>query len=379
MEKIVDKNKCTGCTACMNICPTGAISMKEDNEGFKYPTIDQKKCINCGLCKRTCPVINTSSNESLNESFIGYNKNEEIRLKSSSGGIFSILANYVLDNSGIVIGAAFIDNKLKHIAIEKKEYLYKLRSSKYLQSNLEDIFKYIKNNIKNKKILFTGTPCQTAGLKAFLKKDYDNLICIDVVCHGVPSPLLFSKYVSELEKENNDKLINYDFRDKSKGWTPYLNSAKFKNKTVKTKAIDNPYMKLFLSDVALRESCFNCNFKLGNKYSDITLGDFWGVNNYYPEMNDNKGISAIIINTEKGKEIFKNISNDIIFKECKLEEIVNGNPSLKYSGKYPTNRKKFFNDFDKYTTVELSKKYSKKNKLYKKVMRKIKSILIKKR
>lgn len=378
MKQVLEKNKCSGCTACMNICPKGAISMIEGEDGFKYPIIDQEKCINCGLCKKTCPVINTKENKSLNKCYVAFNKDEETRLKSSSGGIFSLIANYILEQKGLVIGAAFNDNnELKHIAIEKKKELPKLMGSKYLQSDLNNIFKYIKENIKDKKILFVGTPCQIGGLKAFIKKDYDNLICIDLVCHGVPSPKLFKKYIEELEKENG-KLINYNFRDNSTGWDTYSNTATFKNKTITEDRKENNYMKLFLSDIALRQSCFNCNFKLGNKYSDITLGDFWGIKNHYPEMYNKSGVSAIIINTEKGNEIFKEIINNLEYKECKLEEIVSGNPSIKISGKEPKNRNEFFKEIDKLSVQELSNKFKKKKSILKTLKRRI-SYLVKNR
>lgn len=375
MKQVLEKSRCTGCTACINICPKGAITMVEDIDGFKYPVIDQDKCINCGLCVKTCPVLNTKENESLNKCYVGYNKSEEVRLNSSSGGIFSLIANYILDQKGIVIGAAFNkENELKHIAIEKNKALSKLMGSKYLQSDLTDIFKHIKENIKDRKILFVGTPCQVGGLKAFIKNDYNNLICIDLVCHGVPSPKLFKKYIEELESENG-KLQNYNFRDNSTGWDTYSNTATFKDKTITEDRKQNKYMKLFLSDVALRQSCFNCNFKLGNKYSDITLGDFWGIKNHYPEMYNKSGVSAIIINTKQGEELFNNINKDIEYKECKLEEILSGNPSLKISGKEPKTRNSFFKELDNLPIKDLTKKYQKKVSLLSKTKRKLKSLI----
>ena len=375
MKQVLEKSRCTGCTACMNICPKGAITMVEDTDGFKYPVIDQDKCVNCGLCVKTCPVLNTKENKSLNKCYVGYNKDEEVRLNSSSGGIFSLIANHILDQKGIVIGAAFNENnELKHIAIEKNKDLNKLMGSKYLQSDLNDIFKYIKENIKERKILFVGTPCQVGGLKAFIKNDYNNLICIDLVCHGVPSPKLFKKYIEELENENGN-LLNYNFRDNSTGWDTYSNTATFKDKTITEDRKQNKYMKLFLSDVALRQSCFNCNFKLGNKYSDITLGDFWGIKNHYPEMYNKSGVSAIIINTKQGEELFNNINKDIEYKECKLEEILSGNPSLKISGKEPKTRDNFFKEMDKLSISDLTKKYQKKISLLSKIKRKIKSLI----
>ena len=265
------------------------------------------------------------------------------------------------------------NNKLKHIAVTNKKDLLPLKGSKYLQSDLNNIFKYIKDNVKSRKILFVGTPCQVAGIKSIIKNG--NLICIDVVCHGVPTPKLFDKYIKELEDKYSDKIINYNFRDKSTGWDTYSNTVKFNNNEVSQLSSNNNYMKLFLSDVALRESCYDCNFKLGNKYSDITLGDFWGINNYYPDMYNKKGVSAIIINTEIGMNIFNNICDNIEYKDCNLEEIVSGNPSLKVSSKCPNNRVNFFEDIDKDNIDTLTKKYKRKISFISRVMNKIKRVI----
>ena len=373
MEIICNKKDCTGCTACSSSCPKDAISMVEDKCGFLYPSIDQSKCIDCGLCKKTCPVINNKNNDSINKCYVGYANEMKYKINSSSGGIFTIIATKILEDNGIVIGAAFNeDNKLIHYAIDKKEDLYKLQGSKYLQSNLDNIFKVLKEYLNDKKVLFVGTPCQIAGLKAYLKKDYNNLITIDLFCHGVPSPRLFDKYIKELETKYNDKLINYNFRDKSTGWDNYSNKASFNKKEAKELQVNNDYMKLFLSDVALRESCYNCNFKLGNKYSDITLGDFWGVNNYHPDMYNKEGVSAIIINTEKGNDIFNRITEYLTYKECKLDEISSGNPSLVRSSDVSINkRNRFFIDMENNSIEYLVKKYKRKNSIFKRIIKKI--------
>lgn len=377
MEEIVTKIKCSGCSACANACPKKAIKLIENNEGFKHPEIDQDKCINCGLCKKNCPVLNTSENKSLNQCYVAYSNDEDAKKTSSSGGIFDLVAKNILKEHGIVVGAAFNDKmELKHAAIEKIEDLEKLKGSKYLQSELDNIFSYIKEKINSRKVLFVGTPCQVAGLHAFLKKDYDNLVCVDLFCHGVPSPKLFTKYIKELEKDNNSKVINYNFRDKKTGWDSYSNTCRLKNnKEISQLQKDNNYMKLFLSDIALRESCYNCNFKLGNKYSDITLGDFWGVQKYYPEMYNKQGVSAVIVNTEKGQRIFEDISNDLSYKECKLENIVSGNPSLAISGKIPKLRNEFFDELDNKDIDYLTKKYQKKISLISKLKNKIKNLI----
>ena len=378
MKNILEnKNSCCGCTACYNICPKNAISMVLDEKGFKRPIIDEDKCVNCGLCKKSCPVLNSTENYSINKCYVGYNKSDISRMNNaSSGSIFELIAEEVINQNGIVIGACFNNqNKLIHKYINNISDINKLKGSKYLESDLNDIFKFIRSNIKSKKILFVGTPCQVAGLKSFLKYNNDNLICLDLFCHGVPSPKLFGKYIKEMEKKYNDTLINYNFRDKITGWDTYSNTLIFKNKKISNLARKNDYMKLFLSDIALRESCYNCNFKLGNKYSDITLGDFWGIKNFYPEMYDNKGVSAIIINSNKGNEIFKKISDKIKYKECNLEEITCHNPSLLYSGNYPKKRKDFFNDLEEKPINYLVKKYVHNLPLHKRVIKKFKQII----
>lgn len=376
MDKIIEKKLCSGCTACMNICPKEAISMIKDKEGFKHPVINQDRCIDCNLCKKTCPILNTVKNESINKCYVAFNKDDKEREKSSSGGVFDILARAILNENGIVIGASFDENnKLSHIAIDNIKDLDKLKGSKYLQSDLNNIFSYIKDHIRYKKILFVGMPCQVSGLKSFLKQDYNNLICIDLFCHGVPTPKLFNKYIKELENKYNDILLSYNFRDKSTGWDTYSNTAIFKNNKISELKSKNKYMKLFLSDIALRESCYNCNFKLGNKYSDITLGDFWGVNNYYHDMYDKKGVSAVIVNTHKGITLFNIIKDSLEYKECKLDEILSGNPSLKESSKYPSNRQQFFTEIDHLSVNDLAKKYKKKVSLARKILNKLKRII----
>lgn len=364
MEEIVKKNKCTGCTACFSICPVKAISMIESTDGFKYPVINEEKCINCGLCKKTCPVLNTKSNYSINECYAVINKNRTLALKSSSAGVFSLISEKVLNEKGIVIGATFENNVLIHKVITKKENLDELRGSKYLQSDLGNIFDYIKKNVNEKKILFVGTPCQVAGVKRIIKNE-KNLITLDIVCHGVPTPKLFKKYIGELETKYKDKLINYNFRDKSTGWDTYSNTIIFENTRFSERATDNNYMKLFLSDIALRESCYKCNFKLGNKYSDITIGDFWGIKDLYPDMYSKDGTSAIIINTEKGKEIFETIRENLNIKSCDINDITKVNKSLTFSSVKPHNRNLFFEELDKLSIDKLSKKYKKDKKLAK--------------
>lgn len=377
MKSICEKVYCTGCTACVNSCPKNAIKMEYNNEGFLYPVVEQKKCVNCGLCKKKCPILNTKLNKSLNICYVGYTKDNNEIMKSSSGGIFCLLSNNILKDKGIVIGASFNEKQvLNHVVIEEKNEIQRLLGSKYMQSNLNGIFNLIKKEVNKRKVLFVGTPCQVAGLKSYLGREYENLITIDLICHGVPSQKMFQKYIEYLEKINNDKLITYNFRDKSTGWDTYSNCVKFRRKEFKELASKNYYMGLFLSNNALRESCYNCNFKLGNKYSDITLGDFWGIKNYYHEMYNKNGTSAIIINTKKGNEVFNNISDFIMYKKCKIEEIIDGNNSLIKSSNRPNGREKFYIDIDNLEFSKLYYKYKpKKNNILKRCINKFKKVI----
>lgn len=376
MKNVVEHKLCTGCTTCFNICPNKAIEMIEDEEGFSFPTINEEKCVNCGLCARNCPVKNTSKHEAKNVCYAAYNKNLEVRKKSSSGGVFNVLARYVLNSNGFVVGASFDDElHLIHKVISNEEELPLLMGSKYLQSELKNTFRYLQTILEKNLVLFVGTPCQIAGLRAFLQRDYENLICVDLICHGVPSPKMFSRYLEELERLNNSKVVKYNFRDKVTGWENYSNTAEFNFGKFTQLQRNNAYMKLFLSDAALRESCYNCKFKLGNKYSDITLGDFWGIANVYPEMYNTYGVSSIILNTEKGERIFEKVRSEFECKQCKLEEIVMFNPCLKESPIRNVKRDSFFIDIDKLSFNELTRKYEKRTSLLKKVCGKMKSVI----
>ena len=376
MDNIVNLNKCTGCSACYNVCPKHAIKMVRDEEGFLIPNIDNELCINCGLCKKKCPVINKKSNFSLNECYAGYSKRESIK-KSSSGGIFGVIATYILKSNGAVIGACLENDELKHIVIEKKEDLNKVRGSKYLQSDISSVYKFIRNNIKEKLILFVGTPCQVAGIKSVFDSKYENLICIDLFCHGVPSLKVFEKYLNELEREHNDIVIGYDFRSKQESWENYKNVIYFKTKKIEMNYYDNPYMKLFLNNISLRKSCYNCNFKLGNKYSDLTLGDFWGIKSFHPDIYNSSGVSAVIVNTEKGLKILNKILDQCTFKKCSIREILTFNKSLKKSAPRNKKREKFFKKLNSMTIKEMSSKYCGNNKLSMYISNKIKLIEIK--
>jgi len=323
MISINDKSKCSGCSACMSICPKRAISMVSDVKGFQYPEVNLNLCINCNLCNKICPILNDrEKDDEILTSYAGYYINDNIRYDSSSGGIFSLIAEYVLKNDGIVFGAMFDSNYMVyHNYIESIDDLYKLRGSKYLQSRIESSFIDCKNFLNaNRLVLFTGTECQISGLKSFLNKDYDNLITIDVLCHGVPSPKLWKKYL-EYKKINISKNIN--FRNKNTGWKNYSLSIEGEKNNkyyqyIKSHDLD-PYMSLFLNNICLRDSCYDCKFKKLKRSSDFTLGDAWGIGSINSNLDDDKGTSIIITHTKKGEEILKIISKDLVLAKYDID------------------------------------------------------------
>lgn len=359
---VINKNDCTGCMACKNACPRNAIQIKEDEKtGFLYPKINKEYCINCGICKRVCPVENKlEENSNQIEVYACKNKDEKIRMQSSSGGIFTLIANYILDNKGIVFGAKFNDKfEVEHDYTESKEGLEKFRCSKYLQSKIGDSYKKVKKFLdEERKVLFTGTPCQVEGLLAYLGKDYENLFTQDIICHGVPSPKIWRKYLEYKKSYNKEEIKKVNFRRKDiKGWSLYYISFNFKEREENIFYVDDPYMKLFLKNFDLRDTCYNCNFKKEKRKSDITVADFWGINNVRPEMNDEKGTSAIIINSQKGRILFDNIKENVEYTKEKIEDIKKYNPSLIKSVPHNDKRDEFFDDINKKDFEEVIKKY----------------------
>lgn len=381
MIDIKNKQECCGCQACFNICPKNAIEMIEDDEGFKYPKINKEKCIKCGLCEKVCPYVNEySKKQILNDSIAygGWNLNEEIRRISSSGGIFTAIAKHIIEKKGVVCGAIFDENlNVVHDIIDNLNDLKKMNGAKYVQSDMRDNLKKIKKYLENGKlVLFSGTPCQVSGLNSYLNKEYNNLYTCDIVCHGVPSPKVFNKYKKELEEKSSSKLSFINFRDKLTGWKSYSFSARFKNnKTFIEKANQNSYMRIFLNDIDLRQSCPTCKFAKLPRYTDFTLGDFWGVDENYIELDkDNKGTSLILVHTDKGKKLLEE-NKDIFIKECDLEKAIKGNPSILKHNKASKNRDKFFKNIDKYNLDILSKKYLKKKNVFQRIIKKLKKLL----
>lgn len=321
----VDKDVCTGCSACMSVCANNCIDMVTDGEGFWYPQIDTDKCVNCNMCAKVCPAIHSALPVEINDSYAVYSNNDNVRLNSSSGGVFYHLAEYILKNGGIVFGAAFdSDLNVSHIFVENIENLSQIQGSKYLQSNTDGVFEKVQNFLNGGKlVLFCGTPCQCNGLHLYLNKEYDNLVLIDFVCHGVPSPLVWQKYLNYIS--HGKKIDNFFFRDKSHGWRNYSLIAEYNDGTRYSETFfENIYMNLFLKDYILRPSCYNCSSKYPNKYSDITIGDLWGADEIISNLDD-KGISLVLINSEKGRNVFDKIKSDMNVNP------VNSNEAFKYN------------------------------------------------
>lgn len=327
MIQITDKHNCCGCSACATACPKACITMQSDEEGFLYPQVDVARCTDCGLCEKTCPfLLNIGAKVPLN-TYAAFNTNENERKNSSSGGIFTMLVNYILRQNGVVYGAAFDKNwNVHHIAIECEEDIPLLQGSKYVQSVIGDSYKKVKKQlISGRKVLFSGTACQIAGLKRYLRKDYDNLLTVDVVCHGVPSPKMWEDYVKTLEKTCSIEHIN--FRDKQTGWMNYYFSVIYKDGSKFSESHNqNLYMQGFLRDLYNRPSCHVCNVKAGRCASDITLGDFWGIDRVLPEFNDDRGVSVVLTNTRIGNDIIKTIAHKL--KVVPYEQAVAGNPCI---------------------------------------------------
>lgn len=378
MIEIIKKRNCSGCHACSNVCPKQCITMTEDSEGFLYPQIDEDKCVNCGLCEKVCPIINVP--KALDNTILAYackNRDNGARDLSSSGGVFSLMCNYVISKKGVVFGAAFDESfSVSHMYAETLEECEKFRGSKYVQSKIGDSYIKAKQFLDSERVvLFSGTPCQIAGLEAFLIKKYENLIMIDIACHGVPSPSVYKKYIDLLEEKNKSKISSISFRDKSTGWSKYSFRVDFENgNKAKEIGCNNIYMKGFLSDIYLRPSCYECKFKKPVTSADVTLADYWGIQKIHPDFDDDRGASLVLVNTKRGQDIIKNISSHIDIIKTDLEYAVSCNPCIARPVKYNCKRDEFFNEFHKNDIEKIIHKYTKFG-LSKRIYRKTRGIL----
>lgn len=377
MINIQQKSKCSGCHGCYNICPKNAIEMIQDEKGFLYPKVNKEKCIDCGLCDRVCPILNKAEIKNQPRAFAAYNKDENIRKNSSSGGVFTLLAEKILEKNGVVFGAKFDEDfNVVHNYVERKEDLDAFRGSKYVQSKIGDAYKKTEEFLKDgRPVLFTGTPCQVEGLKTFLRKDYENLYTQDLICHGVPSPKVWRKYLNFREKQDASRPVRINFRQKDDGWNLYALLLQYNNNAYKTNHCDDLFMKTFLQNVCLRESCYDCSFKSRHRKSDITLADFWGIDQILPEMNDDKGTSLVIVNSEKGQKLFEEMQEDLVTQETDFEKAINFNSAMTQSVEIHKNRDKFFENLDKLEFDKLVKKYISPRSFIRKILNKCKRIL----
>lgn len=370
---------CSSCGACANVCARSAISMRLDGEGFYHPVIDADKCVQCGACEKVCPWNNSVENPNVStatpRTFAAFAKNESIRLESSSGGIFTILAEKIIDEGGVVVGVAQLSStKFGHIVVDNKADLSKLRGSKYVQADAGLVYREVRSLLKaGKKVLFSGTPCQVAALYAVLdKNEYADLVTVDIVCHGTPSVKVFEKYVAEIEKENSAQVLSSRFRDKRVGWrlfsmTSSLNSNSGDCVQVSKTLREDKFMRVFLQNICLNSSCVDCKYGKLPRIADITLGDYWNIATVHPEMDDNKGSSVVLLNTDHGKALFDSVVDGMNYSESKVEFAIDGNPCIVRSSKPHPKRAEFFANLDNHTLDELIKLYCPSPSLLKRV------------
>lgn len=377
------KKECCGCGACTNICPRQAIHMEEDKEGFVYPVIDEAKCVQCGLCKTVCNYQNEHELHKPQSVYVMVNKDQNQVKKSASGGAFAALATSVLVNGGVVYGAAYErfedDLKVVQTRITELSELHRLQGSKYVQSMTNFAYQDVKKDLlKNRVVLFSGTPCQVDGLKGYLKKDYENLITVDIVCHGVPNQKFFNGYIHLLEKKCGGKIESFNFRDKEKGWGDFYIQYGFKkNGRSKQKRIHcrvSSYYELFLTPVVYRENCYSCKYAGEKRTSDITIGDYWGIEHVHKELFFEKkwrnrrytGISCVLANSLKGIELIKRLNDMVELVESSYDKAAALNGQLKEPSKQPEQREEILKLFSEsgYEAVESKFKRELGNKVY---------------
>lgn len=361
-----DKLDCYGCSACKNVCPKYAINMVKGEEGFQYPIIDDKLCINCNLCRKVCPInksiiISTATKRAEQKIYAAKHQKLQVVLSSSSGGIFTALSDFILDKKGVVYGAAYDTGfRIVHKRITDNDNCDELRGSKYVQSDMSSIYRKIKADLNNGLyVLFSGTPCQNAALISYLgitNTKMDLLFTCDFVCHGTSSPKIWDDYISFIQDKFNDKIISFSFRSKKKGWRNFNIDIKLSNNVVSEKFYKKySILKLYNSRLITRPSCYRCRYTSFERVSDITLADYWNIEHAIPEFNDNHGVSLVMVNSNKGFDLFNNISKTIHFVESNKNDA--WQPHLEYPVKCPKLRNKFWDEYHSKGFSFIMKKY----------------------
>lgn len=360
MIKIDNKVKCCGCTACVKICPQKCIEMKEDEEGFFYPNVDVSLCVNCGACDKVCPVNNKQKRSDFQqEAYIVQNRDMQILKESTAGGAFSAIAEYVIQKGGVVFGVTMLpDYTVQHIQINRKEDLRLFRNSKYVQSNPGDTFIEAREILKTGRLVcYSGTPCQIEGLRSFLKKEYTNLILVDVVCRAVPSPGVWKNYIESFVKKFG-KQITIRFRDKSLGYQYSTMELTGVDGKIRRGGIESQqWLRMFFSGMIIRPSCTECPFRKQQRNSDFTIWDCFTVHSIDKTFNETCGTTRVLIHSQKGHDIFESIKEKLIYKKIPVEIAVKGVKELLDSPKVPDNRYEFFKDYNHMEFENLLDKY----------------------
>lgn len=354
--KLASHYHCTGCGACFNACKVGALSLVSDEEGFRYPKIDPQKCIHCNSCERACPADQLVPGEEETKAYYAFASDEQICKSSSSGGLFSLIAAQILEQGGVVFGAGYDESfRVCHRRIDSLDQIPLLRTSKYVQSDTLQTFRETEDLLKaGRKVLFAGTPCQIAALKQFLAKDYDALYTQDIICHGVPSPGVWTEYLRQMHQK---PIQSVSFRDKTLGWNDFGMKICYEDGTSYfKKATEDPFERAFLANLILRPSCYQCQYKTVERVSDITLADYWGVEAVHPELKDQQGVSLVLTHTQKGEALLNAASQQAVIHETDLQKATTMNHATTHSVHWHRNRETFFDDYRNKPLDELVKK-----------------------
>lgn len=360
MIMLCPDKSCTGCGSCLNVCPRNCISMEENHEGFLYPVINTASCIECGLCEKSCPELNPVKKNEKPKVYASWSLNEEVRTTSSSGGLFFTLAEHVIQRGGAVFGVVFNnDMSASHVCAESISELKAIQGSKYIQSNVNTAYKDALKILKEgREVMFTGTPCQIAGMKAFLgKRSYANLTLVDIVCHGTPPAKTLRWYLKAIKHKIGEFNENsFQFRNLNAwGVTPSIEVSEGRRLMA---ANENLFMQLFLKSLLHRNSCYSCNYTIENRVSDITLADFWGIGRTIPFPHDtSKGCSLVLVNSEHGKDLLTQVSGNILLQERTIEEAKVVNHQLYMSSHRPPQRDEIFNYIYTHTYDEVDRKF----------------------